>query len=271
MDAGTIDRGDGVQLAWRRMSGTAPAVLFFPGFGSDMEGTKALALRDWCAAHGRAMLRFDYSGHGTSGGRFEDGTIGSWRDNALCVLDRLSVGKVLLVGSSMGGWLALLAAIARPERVAGLVGIAAAPDFTEDLMWNPASAADRATLLANGHVDVPSAYGPPQRITRALIEDGRRHLLLRAPIAWNGAPVRLLHGQRDPDVPWQTALRLAERIEGPDVQVVLVKDGDHRLSRQADLDLLCRTVAALGQDGGEAVAVSRVGPAPAQPTLGLLA
>ncbi len=242
---GRLDRGDGVHLAWRQLDGGGPAVVFLPGFGSDMAGTKGEALAAWCAEHGRAMLRLDYSGHGASDGAFVDGTIGRWTADALCVIDALGEGKLLLVGSSMGGWIALLVARARPERVAGLVGIAAAPDFTEDLMWEAAIPAERAALLEHGFIDVPSAYGPPQRISRALIEEGRRQLLLRGPIAV-GCPVRLLHGQRDPDVPWQTALRIAERLESTDVEVLLVKDGEHRLSRPRDLALLCRMLAALG-------------------------
>jgi pimeloyl-ACP methyl ester carboxylesterase len=240
---GFLDRGDGVRLAWRRLAGPAPTIVFLPGFGSDMAGAKAEALAAWAAGAGRAMLRLDYSGHGASDGAFTDGTVGIWAADALAVIDRLSEGPLLLVGSSMGGWIALLTALARPTRVAGIVGIAAAPDFTEDLMWDAATPREQEALVAQGYVDVASAYGPPQRITRALIEDGRRHLLLRAPMALH-CPVRLLHGQRDPDVPWERALRLAERLGSADVQVTLIKDGDHRLSRPEDLDLLSRTVAA---------------------------
>ncbi len=243
-ETGRLDRGDGVHLAWRRLRGRGPTVVFLPGFASDMAGAKAEAVADWAAGCGQAMLRLDYSGHGESDGAFADGTVGSWAADALAVIDRLTEGPLLLVGSSMGGWVALLTALARPERVAGLVGIAAAPDFTEDLMWDAAMPAERAALLADGYVDVPSEYGPPQRITRALIEDGRGNLLLRADIPVR-CPVRLLHGQRDPDVPWERALRLAERLEATDVRVTLLKDGDHRLSRPADLVLLCRIVAEL--------------------------
>ena len=242
--AGRLDRGDGVELAWAARAGPGPALVFLPGFASDMGGSKATALDAFCAARGRALLLLDYSGHGASGGAFADGSIGRWRDDALCLIDRLTDGPVLLVGSSMGGWLALLIALARPQRVAGLVGIAAAPDFTERLMWDSMAPSERGALLRDGYLDVPSQYGPPTRVTRHLIEEGRQHLLLGAPIAI-AAPVRLLHGQRDPDVPWETALHLAGRIAGGDVQVTLLKDGDHRLSRPADLDLLCRTVAAL--------------------------
>ena len=245
---GTFDRGDGIHLAWSLLDGRGPTVVFLPGFASDMAGSKATALAEMCAARGRAMLRLDYSGHGISGGAFTDGTIGQWVADALAVIDRGPEGPLLLVGSSMGGWIGLHVALARPQRVMALVGIAAAPDFTETLMWDSLSPPERARLLADGFLDVPSQYGAPLRITRALIEDGRRHLLLDGPIALK-IPVRLLQGQRDDDVPWEIAPRLAERIEGDDVQVTLIKDGDHRLSRPEDLSLLARTVfALLGED-----------------------
>jgi pimeloyl-ACP methyl ester carboxylesterase len=246
--SGRLDRGDGVELAWALREGCGPTVVFLPGFASDMAGAKAVALDSFCAARGQAMLRLDYSGHGQSGGTFAEGCIGRWLADALAVIDGVTQGKLLLVGSSMGGWIALLVALARRERIIGLVGIAAAPDFTETLIWSGLSPAARETLLQRGHVDAPSQYGPPLRLTRTLIEDGRRHLLLGGPIAL-ALPVRLLQGQRDDDVPWRTALTLAGRIEGADVHVTLVKDGDHRLSRPEDLALLELTVAALlGQD-----------------------
>ncbi len=239
---GWLDRGDGVELAWRRQEGTRPAVVFLPGFRSNMTGDKATALARFCSERGQAMLRFDYSGHGASGGRFEDGTIGRWTDDALAAIDRLTDGQLVLVGSSMGGWIALLTALARPHRIAALIGIAAAPDFTEALMWQAMTFNERATILRDGVLYAPNQYGEPYPITRALIEDGRNHLLLEKPIALN-CPVRLLHGQDDPDVPWETSLRIAERLTSLDVQVILVKDGDHRLSRPRDLALLRRTLA----------------------------
>jgi len=243
-----LDRGDGVELAWAYLPGRGPTVVFLPGFGSDMAGEKATTLAAFCGATGRAMLRLDYSGHGVSGGSFTDGTIGRWADDARFVIDRVTDGELVLVGSSMGGWIALLLARARPERVAGIVGIAAAPDFTER-MWEKLTEQDRATLASAGVLVRPSNYGDPYRITRGLIEDGRRHLLLKAPIPLT-CPVRLLHGQQDADVPWQLALTIAELLESSEVQVTLVKDGDHRLSRPQDLLLLRRTVAALlGEDG----------------------
>jgi len=246
---GRLDRGDGVELAWARTDGHAPAVVFLPGFKSDMTGDKATMLAAFCAERGQAMLRFDYSGHGASGGRFEDGTITRWRDDALALMDHLAPEGLVLVGSSMGGWMALLAALARPDRVAGLVGIAAAPDFTETLMWEAMTFEERRTLMRDGVLPVPSQYGEPYKVTRALIEDGRSHLLLAAPIAL-ACPVRLLHGQRDPDVPWELSLRIAEQVSSDDVQVILVKDGDHRLSRPGDLALLRRTLGPLlGQNG----------------------
>jgi pimeloyl-ACP methyl ester carboxylesterase len=250
-EAGRFDRGDGVELAWRRRAGRGPGVVFLGGFNSDMTGTKAEDLSAYCAAEGRAFLRFDYSGHGASGGRFEDGTIGRWAEDAASALDRLTEGPQVLVGSSMGGWIALLLALRRPERVAALVGVAAAPDFTARIVEAmPADA--REAIAREGVWRRPSAYGDPYPITRALLEDGERHMLLRngrpLPIS---APVRLLHGQRDPDVPWELSLRVAEAVAGGDVRVVLVKDGDHRLSRPADLALLRRTLAALlAEDGG---------------------
>jgi pimeloyl-ACP methyl ester carboxylesterase len=242
-ETGRLARADGVELAWKRLPGRGPTVVFLPGFRSDMEGAKALRLAAFAAARGLAMLRLDYSGHGASGGRFEDGTIGLWTEDARRLIDGLTEGPVLLVGSSMGGWIGLnIARRARPERIAGFVGIAAAPDFTETLIWASMPETTRARLLAEGVVHAPSAYGEPLPITRALIEDGRRHLCLGGPIPLR-CPVRLLQGQRDAEVPWRTALMLAERVESEDVHVLLIKDGDHRLSREADLVALEDVVA----------------------------
>ncbi|MBY0337803.1 MAG: alpha/beta fold hydrolase [Acetobacteraceae bacterium] len=235
-------------LAWRRLRGASPGVVFLGGFNSDMTGSKAGHLAQWCAARGRAFLRFDYSGHGASGGRFVDGTIGQWLADSVAVFDALTEGPQILVGSSMGGWLALLLALRRRERVAGLIGIAPAPDFTEELMWAGFPPELREAILRDGLWHRPSEYGAPYPITRALIEEGRNHLLLGGPIALD-IPVRLLHGQRDADVPWQHSLRVAEALTSRDVQVTLVKEGDHRLSTPADLALLGRSLAALlGED-----------------------
>jgi pimeloyl-ACP methyl ester carboxylesterase len=246
---GRLDRGEGIGLSWIKRDGREPTIVFLPGFRSEMTGDKATALAAFCAGRGQAMLRFDYRGHGTSGGNFLDGTIGAWAADALAAIDRLSNGKLILVGSSMGGWIALLAAVARAERVAALVGIAAAPDFTQRLMWEAMTPAERATLERDGVLYVSSQYGEPTPITLGLIRDGANHLVLTGAIPIH-CPVRLLHGQADPDVPWELALRIAERVETPDVRVILVKDGDHRLSRLADLALLRQTlVALLDQDG----------------------
>ena len=255
-----LDRSDGVALAYALTPGQGPCVVFLPGFMSDMTGDKAMAVEAWCAARGQACLRLDYSGHGDSGGRFEDGTIGLWTTDALAVIDHAAPGPVVLIGSSMGGWIALNVALARPARVVALIGIAAAPDFTETLMWPACSPAQRDTIMRTGELRLPSQYGGEQILTRALIEDGRRHLRLGGPIDVR-CPVRLLQGQRDPDVPWETALRLAEKLASEDVRVVLVKDGDHRLSRQQDIALLtCTLGALLGEDGGQALAVGGIAP-----------
>ena len=210
-----------------------------------MAGTKATFLDDFCAVRGLGYVRFDYSGHGASSGRFEDGTIGAWAQDAIAVIDHVADGPLVLVGSSMGGWIMLLAALARPNRIAGLVGLAPAPDFTEALIWNRLSDGDRDRLLRAGRLEQPSAYADePTVITRALIEEGRRHLLLFAPIGIR-CPVRLLHGMADPDVPHRLSLDLAERVVSSDVRVTLIKDGDHRLSRAEDLALLGRTIEEL--------------------------
>lgn len=237
------------RLAYARLPGRGPGVMFLPGFRSDMGGTKALALRDHCAARGQALLRFDYSGHGESAGRFEDGTIGRWAQDALAVFDALTEGRQILVGSSMGGWIATLLARARPDRVAGLLLLAPAPDFTEALMWPAFAPEQRVALMRDGVIHLPSQYGEPTPVTRALIEDGKRHLLLDAPIPLH-CPVRILQGMADPDVPWRHALRLVEALESTDVRLHLIKDGDHRLSRPEDLALLGETLDQLSRQTG---------------------
>jgi pimeloyl-ACP methyl ester carboxylesterase len=207
-----------------------------------MTGTKAMALEAACKDAGRAIVRFDYFGHGASSGAFTDGTIGRWRDDALAVLDELTEGPQVLVGSSMGGWIMLLAALARPGRVHALVGIAAAPDFTEDLMWDRIDDRVKAALLEDGIYSEPSEYGEePYPITLRLIEEGRDHLLLRAPVPLH-CPVRLIHGLEDPDVPWETSMRLSRVLESPDVTLTLVKDAAHRLSEPRDIARLTATV-----------------------------
>jgi pimeloyl-ACP methyl ester carboxylesterase len=224
-----------------------PGIVFLGGFASDMSGTKAMALDAYCAATGRAFLRFDYTGHGQSSGAFTEGTIGRWCDDALAVLDHLTDGPQILIGSSMGGWLMLLCTLMRPQRIAALIGLAAAPDFTEELMWGQMDPIMQARLLAEGRIEEPSAYSDqPYVITRALIDEGRNHLLLRKDIEID-LPVRLLHGQADEDVPFAFSLRLAERLVSEDVVVTLIKDGDHRLSRPQDLERLIATIEELSQ------------------------
>jgi pimeloyl-ACP methyl ester carboxylesterase len=237
----SLDRGSAT-LACVRTPGASPGVLFLGGYRSDMTGQKATALEAHCAARGRAFVRFDYSGHGASGGRFADCVLGTWRDDALAVLDRLTEGPQVLAGSSMGVWIALLVARERPGRVAGIVGVAGAPDFTEDLVWGRLGAAERARVLAEGRWTAPSRYGDGDyHFTAALIAEARDHLVLRGPVAFDG-PVRLLHGTADPDVPWETSKRLLDRLTTADASLTLVEDGDHRLSRPDDLALLCRAV-----------------------------
>lgn len=233
------------QIAYAGREGRSPGVMFFGGFNSDMTGTKATALEAYCAASGQAFVRFDYSGHGASSGQFEDGTIGDWAADAIAVIDQVAVGPQIIVGSSMGGWIGLLAALARPDRVAGFVGIAAAPDFTQDMMWDTYGEGIREQLRREGVYYEPSEYGEdPYPITMKLIEEGRDHLVLRDAIPLH-CPVRLIQGQQDNDVPWQTAVKLAERLDSDDVEVTLIKQGDHRLSSPEDLARLERVLDLL--------------------------
>lgn len=214
-----------------------PGVIFLTGFASNMTGTKAMALDRFCRERGQNFLRFDYSGHGASGGAFGDGTIGGWLEDTIDVFDRLTTGPQILVGSSMGGWIMLLLALRRRERVAGLIGLASAPDFTDDI-WRNFSKAQQYELMTRGAVERPSAYSDsPYTITRALIEEGRQHFLLGGAIDID-CPVRLLHGMADPDVTCAKSLRIAEKLRSEDVTVTLIKDGDHRLSRPQDLQSL---------------------------------
>jgi pimeloyl-ACP methyl ester carboxylesterase len=241
---------DGRRIAYHRTAAAGqgaarPGVMFLGGFSSDMTGTKATALETWARETGRGFLRFDYTGHGASGGAFEDGCIGDWARDAADALERLTDGPQILVGSSMGGWIALLLARAAPQQVAGLVGIAAAPDFTEDLMWADMPEPDRARLMAEGRLVTPSPYGEPGVITRRLIEDGRERLTLRDPLPLP-FPVRLLHGDADADVPLSVGLRLLAHMDCADARLTIVKHGDHRLSDPAALRLLTGTVEALG-------------------------
>jgi pimeloyl-ACP methyl ester carboxylesterase len=239
-----LDTPGGARLAYVAHPGIGPTVVFLGGYASDMTGTKARYVEGWCRERGQAFVRFDYRGHGLSSGRLLDGTISAWRDDALAVLEARVTGPALLVGSSMGAWVMLLTALAVPERVRALVGLASAPDFTEDLLWARLDDEQRATLRRDGVLRLPSSYGEPLPFSWALVEDGRRHLLLRSPFDVPG-PVRLLHGTADTDVPWGTSMRLAEAIRGRDVTVTLVKDGGHRLSEPHELSLLGTTIASL--------------------------
>lgn len=236
---------NGSRIAYEKLSGKRPGVVFLGGFHSDMTGTKATALLAHCRSVGRAFVRFDYTGHGESSGSFEDGTIGGWTEDAVSILDEVAEGPQVLVGSSMGGWIMLLAALRRPERVSGLVGIASAPDFTEDLIWNQLSEDAQSALKEIGRWYRPSEYeGEGYPITMRLIEEGREHLLLRGEIEIS-SPVRLIHGMKDTDVPWRVSKRLSSALVGDDVTLTLVKNGDHRLSAASDIGHLKNIVENL--------------------------
>jgi pimeloyl-ACP methyl ester carboxylesterase len=239
------------RIAVRARKGAAPGAFWLGGFNSDMQGTKALALDAWAAQHQRACVRFDYSGHGESGGAFIDGTVGRWLEESVAVFEQFCRGPQVVIGSSMGGWMALLLAreIAKREgnraSLAGLVLIAPAPDFTEALMWNSLSAEARHDIETQGVWLRPSQYGAPYPITRALIEEGRNHLLLGSAIDV-GCPVRILQGAQDPDVPWKHAFALAHRLPKDDVVLTVIQDGDHRLSRSQDIARILAAVAEMG-------------------------
>ena len=238
----TIDR-NGNALAYQHAPGTGPTIVFLPGYASDMSGSKAVAIDAWAREAGCACLRFDYAGCGESGGAFEDQTLASWRDDALAVIDAVTAGPIVLVGSSMGGWIMLLAALARPERVVAMIGIAAAPDFTD---WGFTDD-QKAVLRDEGRLEEPSIYSPePTVTTRGFWESGEANRLMEGPINL-AVPTRLIHGQRDPDVPWEHSLRLAGLLRSDDVQTLLVKDGDHRLSRPQDIALILRVIEDLSQ------------------------
>ncbi|WP_138379111.1 alpha/beta hydrolase [Luteithermobacter gelatinilyticus] len=242
---------DGRQIAYHKTEGTGPTVVFLGGFMSDMEGSKALALEDFCRQRGQAYVRFDYSGHGKSSGRFEEGTIGRWKEDALAVVKQVTQGPLILVGSSMGGWIGLLVALEITERVLGFVGIAAAPDFTRELMWDLYDEGIRATLQRDGVYYEPSEYSEePYPITMNLIQEGDHHLLFgRGGIELN-CPVRLLHGLEDRDVPPHWSQRICDNLVSDDVTITYVKKGDHRLSTEDDLRRLCQAVADLSERAG---------------------
>jgi len=228
----------GDKLAFRRTAGSSPGVVFLCGHGSDMDGTKALEVESWAVRRGIGCLRFDYRGHGLSSGAFLDGNISSWTDDCLAALDDLTDGPQILVGSSLGGWLMLNVALARPQRVAGLVGIAAAPDFTEDLLWQEFDESQRRQIEADGVLALPNPYSDePVRYPWHLITDGRKNLRLRGNLDI-AAPVHLLHGMQDEEVPWQTATNTAAALTGGDVEITLVKTAGHRFSEPDQLALL---------------------------------
>jgi pimeloyl-ACP methyl ester carboxylesterase len=240
-DTQFIETAQGRRLAYHRTEGKGPWVVFLGGLKSDMEGTKAVFLEEWARREGRAFLRFDYSGHGESSGTFEEGCIGDWAEDTLAAVETLTEGPIVPVGSSMGGWQALLLCRARPERVAGLVTIAAAPDFTEDSYWAGFSADQKAQLEAEGRVELPSDYMEPYVITKRMIEDGRARLVLRQPLDLP-FPVRFLQGTADTAVKTEVAIRLLEHASGPDMQLRLVKDADHRFSDERCLGLILQAL-----------------------------
>jgi pimeloyl-ACP methyl ester carboxylesterase len=236
-----IDIGDGPRIAYRSRDGSKPTLLFLPGYASDMEGTKAVALDGFAERRGLGMLRFDYSGTGASEGRFDEGTLERWLAEAVGVLDRLTDGPVILVGSSMGGWIALHVALRRPERIAALVGVAAAPDFTD---WGYTQE-QKDAIARDGRLELPNPYGDePQLTTRGFWESGQRLLLLGSDVAVD-CPVRLIHGDADGEVPVQVALRLKDRLRSADVQATIVKGAGHRLSAPHEIDAILRAVGAL--------------------------
>lgn len=235
----------GRRLAYRYSApSTGLTFVWLSGFKSDMTGTKVTVLETWAQQAGHGFLAFDYSGHGVSGGAFEDGTISAWREDALAAIEGLTSGALVLVGSSMGGWMALLSALALKNRVAAMVLIAPAPDFTQKLMWPEFSAEQQAEIMDQGRTLRPSDYGDPYPITRDLIADGKQWALLDAPIDLT-CPIRILQGMQDPDVPWQHAFRLVEALKSEDLVFSLIKDGDHRLSRDQDIERLVATCGEL--------------------------
>ncbi|MGO1119129.1 alpha/beta hydrolase [Rhodovibrionaceae bacterium A322] len=255
-DPQRLDRPDGATIAYLRHLGKGlkskksseagkTGLIFLGGFMSDMTGTKATFLENYAKERGRSFVRFDYLGHGQSSGAFTEGTIGRWAEDAVAVIDELTEGPQILIGSSMGGWIMLLAALQRKERIVGLQGIAAAPDFTESLMWETFSESVKETLMRDGVYKEPNNYSDePYSITLKLIEDGRHHLLMGGKIDLD-CPVHLLHGMADLDVPYQLSVKLARRLNGDHVQVQLIKDGDHRLSEPDNLETLTNSLDRL--------------------------
>ncbi|MEJ2014462.1 MAG: alpha/beta hydrolase [Limibacillus sp.] len=241
-----LDLPGSVRLAYHKTEGAGPTLVFLGGFSSDMTGSKATALEAYAKRTGRAFLRFDYQGHGASSGKFEEGTIGLWAGDALAAVKTLTEGPVILIGSSMGGWMMLLVGLQIKERLAGLVGLAAAPDFTEDLIWSWLSVEDRRTLESEGVLQQASEYEDEGSycITLKLIEEGRKNLLLRGPIPLT-CPLRLIHGDQDKDVPWDVSTKLMQMIDSEDVELTLVKGAGHRLSEPQDIVRLEATLDRL--------------------------
>jgi len=227
----------GRRLAYAKTEGTGPTVVFLIGLKSDMEGTKAVHLEDWCTKRGQAMLRFDYSGHGQSSGTFEEGAIGDWHEDTLAIVEAMTDGPLIVVGSSMGGWQSLLLCRALPERVKGLVTIAAAPDFTEDGYWANFTDDQKAALERDGQVELPSDYMDPYIVTKRMVENGRQHLVLRSPLSLP-FPVRCLQGTADEAVSTETALKLLDHADCPDMRLTLVKGADHRFSEPENLAMI---------------------------------
>ena len=245
-----LHRENGNSLAWFRLEGESPGLMFLGGFRSDMSGTKASALEAHCRKVGRAYVRFDYGGHGESSGKFEEGTIGEWAEDALAILDEVAQGPQVLVGSSMGGWMMLLAALTRPGRVKGLVGVASGPDFTAHFKKHRLTEETRRELGERGYVlHAPNIWEEPYPITKKLLDEGDNHLLLRGEIDVT-CPVRLIHGMADDTVSWEVSLKLTEVLKSDDVRLMLVKDGGHRLSRDADIELIIRTAEELADEVG---------------------
>ena len=243
-----FDSPEGRRIAYHKSGTKGPTVVFLGGLKSDMEGTKAVHLEAWAQKRDQSFLRFDYSGHGESSGTFEEGCIGDWHQDTLAAVDALTTGPLIVVGSSMGGWQALLLARAIPERIAGMVTIAAAPDFTEDSYWAGFSEEQKQALDTVGYVELPSDYMEPYVITRRMIQDGRENLVLRAPLELP-FPVRMLQGTEDTAVETSVALRLLKHAEGEDIRLTLVKGADHRFSNEDCLNLIEKSVEKVMKRG----------------------
>lgn len=239
---------DGRQLAYELIEGEGPTVVFMGGFHSDMTGAKATSMHAHCKSIGQRFVRFDYTGHGQSSGSFENGTIGDWKNDAIAILDHVATGENIIIGSSMGGWIMLLAALERPEKIKALIGLASAPDLTENLLWQAMTPDQQALLLKNKMIPIPSCNDqPPYTITLKLVEEGRKHLLLNAPIPLT-MPIRLIHGLKDEDVPWATSVTLTEKLTSANVQLTLIKDAGHRLSDPAHIRVITSTLQCLRQE-----------------------